>query len=110
MAGKASARDVGALTFFFKWIVTELFPGPVLPGTDEQTLRELLVKVWNDLLLKLQDRKLTPAELETVGFELRRVWEFAEAYKAQKQGRTFSEWIQNLVGLAKEAGVPVPLP
>lgn len=94
------------LTLFFKELVTELFPDPL--GPDDLTFRELLVKVVNEILLRLRDGSLSQADLETIGFSLRRVFFIAQAYKAQKKQYTIGEWIEKLVGLAKEAGVPVP--
>lgn len=70
--------------------------------------RELLVTVWNRILLRLEDGKLSSRELEEVGFMLRRVWVVADAYKAKQAQYTIGEWIGKLVGIAKEAGVPVP--
>jgi hypothetical protein len=88
--------------------VTKFFPEPVVHGSEDHIFRELLVTVWNRILLRLQDARLSSKELEEVGFMLRRVWVVAEAYKAKKAEYTLADWLQKLVGVAKEAGVPVP--
>lgn len=75
---------------------------------DDLTFRELLITVWNRILLRLQDAQVTEKELEEIGFMLRRVWFVAEAYKARKKESSLAEWLQKLIGIAKEAGVPVP--
>jgi hypothetical protein len=87
-------------------MVSQFFPDPCTG--DDLTFRELLVKVVNEILLRLRDGSLSQADLETIGFALRRVWFVAEAYKAQKKQLSLSEWLEKLIGLAKEAGVPVP--
>lgn len=70
--------------------------------------KELLVTVLNRILLRLEDGKLSGRELEEVGFMLRRIWVVADAYKAKHEKYTIGEWIGKVVGIAKEAGVPVP--
>lgn len=87
-------------------MVSQFFPDPCTG--DDLTFRELLVKVVNEILLRLRDGSLSQADLETIGFALRRVWFVAQAYKAQKKQLSLSEWVEKLIGLAKEAGVPVP--
>lgn len=94
------------MTIFFKEVVTAFFPDPCLG--EDLVFRELLVTVWNRILLRLEDGALSSKELEEVGFMLRRVWVVADAYKAKKTQYTIGEWVSKLVGLAKEAGVPVP--
>ena len=89
-------------------MIQGFFPEPVVPGSDDHIFRELLVTVWNRILLRLQDAKLTEKELEEVGFMLRRVWFVAQAYKAKKTESTLSQWLERLTGLAKEAGVSLP--
>jgi hypothetical protein len=108
LAGKARAKDVTALTFFFKDAVTGFFPEPIQPGSDNHIFRELLVTVWNRILLRLQDAKVTEKEAEEIGVMLRRVWFFAQAYAERKKEMPLSEWIAKLSGVAKEAGVPLP--
>ena len=87
-------------------MVSQFFPDPC--QGDDLTFRELLVKVVNEILLRLRDGSLSQDDLETIGFSLRRVWFVAEAYKAEKKNLSLGEWVEKLVGLAKEAGVPVP--
>ena len=87
-------------------MVGQFFPDPCVG--DDLTFRELLVKVVNEILLRLRDGSLSQDDLETIGFALRRVWFTAQAYKAEKKQLTLSEWVEKLVGVAKEAGVPVP--
>jgi hypothetical protein len=89
-------------------MVTQFFPEPVVPGSDSHVFRELLVQVVNQILLKLEDGRLSGQEAMDVGFMLRRVYVVAEAYKAKKETYTLAEWLQKLVGIAKEAGIPVP--
>lgn len=96
---------MGALTIFFKEAVSGFFPDPCVG--DDLTFRELLVTVWNRILLRLEDGKITEQELEEIGFMLRRVWFVAEAYKARKKGSSLAEWLEKLIVAAKEAGVPV---
>lgn len=103
MAGRATGRDIGALTFFFKGLISGFFPEPCVG--DDLVFRELLVTVWNRLLLRLRDLKLTEAELEEAGFMLRRVWFVAKAYRAKKQSKTLEDWLGLLRGTAKEAGI-----
>lgn len=94
-----------ALTFFFKGVVTQLFPEPLEP--DDLTFRELLVKVWNEILVRLEESgsKLSGEDLETIGFALRRVYFVAQAYKAEHEKWTISQWMDRLTGIAKDAGV-----
>lgn len=107
MEGRATGKDVGALTLFFKMVVSRFFPEPL--GSDDLTFRELLVKVVNEILLRLKDGSLNQDDLETIGFALRRVYFVAQAYKAEHKQGDLGEWVQKLVGYAKEAGVPVPV-
>ncbi len=99
--------DVKALTFFFKGVVTAFFPDPL--GPDDLTFRELMVKVWNEILVRLEEsgNKLSGEDLEAIGFALRRVYFVAQAYKAEHEKYTVSEWIDRLTGIAKDAGVPL---
>jgi len=105
--GKATGKDVGALTLFFKLVVSQFFPDPL--GSDDLTFRELLVKVVNEILLRLEKGSLNQSDLETIGFALRRVYFVAQAYKAEKQKWSLADWITQLVDLAKNAGVQVAL-
>lgn len=88
--------------------MTSCFPGTIVPGSEDHVFRELLVLVANRILLKMQDGRLTAEELEECGFMLRRVWTTAQAWKAKRTQYTLAEWVQKLVGIAKDAGVPVP--
>jgi hypothetical protein len=83
--------------------VSGFFPDPCTG--DDLIFRELLVTVWNRILLRLKDAKLSEKELEEVGFMLRRVWFTAQAYKAKKQSQTLEGWLALLRGTAKEAGI-----
>lgn len=87
--------------------MTEFFPDPL--GPDDLTFRELLVKVVNEILLRLQDGSLSGEDQETIGFALRRVYFVAQAYKAERNQLPIGEWVQKLVGVAKESGIPVPV-
>lgn len=98
---------MGTLTLFFKQMVTGFFPDPL--GSDDLTFRELLVKVMNEILLRLQDGNLSGDDLEVIGFALRRVWFVAQAYKAEHAQVPIGDWVQKLIGLAKAAGVSVPV-
>lgn len=73
------------------------------------TLRELMVKTWNEILVRLEEshNKLSGQDLEVIGFSLRRVYFVAEAYKAERQKFTLSEWMEKLASIAKDAGVSV---
>jgi hypothetical protein len=88
--------------------VTALFPEPVIPGSEDHVFRELLVVVFNRILLRVQDLRLTEKELEEIGIMLRRTWIVARAYKEKKREYTISQWLERLSGLAREAGVPLP--
>lgn len=79
-----------------------------MPGSDDHVFRELLVTVFNRILLRLQDARLTEKELEEVGFMLRRTWLIAQAYGARREPLTFEEWLKRLRGVAHEAGVQLP--
>lgn len=98
---------MGTLTLFFKGMVSQFFPDPL--GSDDLTFRELLVKVMNEILLRLQDGNLSADDLETIGFALRRVWFVAQAYKAEHEKYAIGEWVSKLIGFAKDAGVQVPV-
>lgn len=99
----ASAKDVGALTLFFKEAVKGFFPDPC--GGDDLVFRELLVVVVNRILLRLQDARVTEKEAEEIGFMLRRAWLVTQAYREKKKEMTIAQWLDKLTGLAKEAGV-----
>jgi hypothetical protein len=105
LGARATAKDVGALTFFFKGAVNAFFPEPL--DADSLALRELMVKTLNEILVRLEQGhdKLTGQDLEVIGFALRRVYFVAEAYKAERQKFTPAEWMEKLVGIAKEAGI-----
>ena len=79
------------------------FPEPCTG--DDLVFRELLVTVWNRILLRLKDLKLTEKELEEIGFMLRRVWFTAQAYRARKKSRTLEGWLELLRETAEEAGI-----
>lgn len=93
------------MTLFFKEVVTRFFPEPVVPGSDEHIFRELLVAVFNRILLRLQDRKLTEKELEEIGFMLRRTWFVGLAYAARKKELTLEQWLAKLKNAAEGAGI-----
>jgi hypothetical protein len=96
---------VNALTFFFKGVVSQFFPEPL--GADDLTFRELLVKTWNEILVRLKEsgNKLTGQDYEVIGFALRRVYFVAQAYKAEHEKYTVSEWIGKLKAIAEDSGV-----
>lgn len=101
-------NDVAALTFFFKGAISTFFPEPV--KGDDLTFRELLVKTWNEILVRLEEShdKLSGQDLEVIGFALRRVYFVAQAYKQGREQTTLDQWIMKVVEIAKAAGVPVP--
>jgi hypothetical protein len=65
----------------------------------------MLVTVFNRILLRLQDGKVTQQEAEEIGFMLRRVWLVGLAYKESHKQYTISEWIAKLSEFLKEAGL-----
>jgi hypothetical protein len=73
-------------------------------GSDDLIFRELLVTVFNRILLRLQDGTVTEKEAEEIGFMLRRTWMVALAYKEKKKKYTISQWVEKLASLLKEAG------
>lgn len=93
------------LTFFFKGFVNQFFPDPL--GPDDLTFREILVKVWNEILVRLEEShdKLTGQDLEAIGFALRRVYFVAQAYKAEHQKFTLAEWMDKVVDIVKQSGI-----
>jgi len=106
LQGRATGKDAGALTLFFKMVVSQFFPDPL--GSDDLTFRELLVKVVNEILLRLEKGSLNQDDLETIGFALRRVYFVAQAYKAEHKQGDLGDWVSKLIGYAKDAGVTVP--
>lgn len=88
----------------FKSFVSELFPEHMEQGSDDLIFRELLVTVFNRILLRLQDGTITEKEAEEIGFMLRRVWMVALAYREKRRKYTISQWIEKLSGLLKESG------
>jgi hypothetical protein len=96
---------VGTLTFFFKGFVNQFFPDPL--GPDDLVFRELLVKTWNEILVRLEEGhdKLTGQDIEVIGFALRRVYFVGQAYQNEKGKFTLVQWMEKLVGIAKEAGI-----
>lgn len=90
--------------------MTTFFPEPL--DADSMTLRELLVKTWNEILVRLEEShdKLSGQDLEVIGFSLRRVYFVAEAYKAEGRKYTLTEWMERLTSIAKDAGVSVAGP
>ena len=97
--------DIKSLTFFFKGFVNQFFPDPL--GPDDLAFRELLVKVWNEILVRLEEShdKLSGQDLEVIGFALRRTYFVAQAYKAEHATYTSAQWIEKLMGIAKDAGI-----
>lgn len=75
------------------------------PGSDDHIFREMLVTVWNRILLRLQDARLTEKEIEEIGFVLRRVWVVGKAYAEKGEKYAPHEWVKRLKDLALEAGV-----
>lgn len=88
-------------------VVSTFFPEPL--DADSLTVRELMVKTWNEILVRLEEGhdKLSSQDLEVIGFSLRRVYFVAEAYKAEGRKFTPAEWMEKLVSIAKDAGVSV---
>jgi len=105
LAGRASAKDVGALTLFFKKVVSEFFPDPCTG--DDLVFRELLVTVWNRILLRLKDLDVSEKEAEEIGFMLRRVWFTMQAYRARKENRSWDEWLDLVKGIARKCGIQI---
>lgn len=73
-------------------------------------VRETLVKVVNEILVRLEEEhdKLTGEDLEVIGFCLRRAYFVAQAYRKSHEETTLDQWIAKIVEIAKAAGVPVP--
>jgi len=86
--------------------VTGFFPEPTVG--DDLVFRELMVTVWNRMLLRLSDGSVTEREAEEIGFMLRRVWFVAQAYKARRKDRSFEEWLKELKDTARGAGLAFP--
>lgn len=82
-----------------------MFPEPLQSGSDDHVFRELLITVWNRILLRLEDARVTEKEAEEIGFMLRRTWGVAQAYRERKKEQTLGQWLDKLTGLAKQAGV-----
>lgn len=95
----------------FKDVVTSyFFPEPLVQGSDAHIFRELLVTVWNQILLRLQDQKVTEKEAEEIGFMLRRVWIVGKMFKEKNQQYTMAQWLEKLASLARESGINLPVP
>ena len=71
------------------------------------TFRELLVSVWNQILLKFEHGKPSSEQVVEIGFLLRRVYAVAEAYKAKKTQYTIADWTTKVIEVAQQAGVPM---
>ncbi|HXX93915.1 MAG TPA: hypothetical protein VEN81_09790 [Planctomycetota bacterium] len=74
---------------------------------EDLTFRELLVSVWNQILLKVEHGKPSSQDLVTIGFLLRRVYAVAQAYKAKKTQYTIADWTTKVIEVAQQAGIPV---
>lgn len=85
--------------------MTQAFVGPLAPGSDDLFFRELLVKVFNMILIRLADAKITEQEAEEIGSALRRVYVIFQDYKLRKQQYPITQWLEMLVNAAKEVGV-----
>jgi hypothetical protein len=85
--------------------VSGLFPEPCTG--DDLTFREVLTKTVNEILLRLEKGSLNAQDLETIGFALRRTWEIARAWKAERQGTTLAAWLEKLKDAASGAGVQI---
>lgn len=94
------------MTLFFKEAVSGFFPEPCVG--DDLVFRELLVTVWNQILLRLENGKPGSRDVEEIGFMLRRVYVVATAYSLKKKTYPIAEWVKNVVDIAKGAGIPVP--
>jgi hypothetical protein len=90
-------------------ITSSLFPEPLTPGSDAHIFRELLVTVWNQILLRLRDQKITEKEAEEIGFMLRRVWLVGKMFKEKNKQYTIAQWLEKLASLAKESGISLPV-
>ena len=84
--------------------MSALFPGEILPGTDDHVFREALVVAWNRLLLRLSDARITEKELEEIGLILRRLWIVGQAWKAKRKKETLAKWLERLVDALKVSG------
>jgi hypothetical protein len=67
----------------------------------------MLVKVWNMFLLRISDAHLSEQELEELGSALRRVYIIFQDWRLRKQQYTITQWLDKLVGAAKEVGISV---
>jgi len=76
-------------------------------GSDDHVFQQMLTKVWNIILLRLKDAKISQKELEEIGVALRRVWFVWQVWAAKKKKYTLEEWLAKLRGVAKEAGLPI---
>lgn len=63
------------------------------------------MKTVNEILLRLEKGSLNAGDLETIGFALRRTWEIAQAWKAERQGTSLAGWLEKLGDAARDAGV-----
>jgi hypothetical protein len=91
-------------------VTSYFFPEPLAQGSDAHIFRELLVTVWNRILLRLQDQKITEKEAEEIGFMLRRAWIIGKTFKEKNQQYTLAQWLEKLTNLAKESGINLPVP
>jgi ABC-type ATPase involved in cell division len=78
-----------------------------VPGSDDHFFRELLVKVFNMILIRLADARITEKEAEEIGSALRRVYIIFQDYKLRKKQYTITQWLDMLMGAAKEVGISV---
>lgn len=85
--------------------MTWIFPGPVVPGTDDHVFREALVVGANRVLLRLADAKVTENEAEEIGLILRRLWILGQAWKASNKKETLAQWLERLSSAASGAGL-----
>lgn len=97
--------DVSELTLFFKWTISQWFPDPCLG--DDLVFRETLVKVANEILLRLEQThdKLSSQDLEVIAFALRRVYFIAQAYTNERKTFTVAQWTTQLIDALKSVGV-----
>jgi hypothetical protein len=89
----------------FKDLITRAFPGPITPESDDQVFREMLVKAFNMILLRLADGRISEQEAEEIGGALRRVYIIFQDYKLRRRQYTIVQWLGMLSDAAKGVGV-----
>ncbi len=88
------------MTEYFEQAISGLFPEPM--DELDKEFKDQVVFVWNQVLQNLRYKGWTKEAIEPISRLLFRLYKVFEAYKTEKMKYSMSDWIDQLIGIARD--------